>query len=234
MPIRFNDREISAVVLDFDNTIYSADEELEAQIWGEVRRRLVKKVLEINGTKDISDHDFAQYLHNYVEQSKKIGWKPYFLEQGGSANDFLEIIASVSIADYLSFDEDLAKFINELMQYIPVYIFTGSNSQRVFEALNILIGDMWSQFEHRVLAADDMKRGLKPDQAAYQEMIERFGIDPKNTIFLDDQLVEVQTAASLGIITFLIQRGSIEKSVPGPHVILRSILELSTYLTCEK
>ena len=42
----------------------------------------------------------------------------------------------------------------------------------------------------------------KPDPAIFQLLMERFGLSPQNTLFVDDALPNVQTAASLGFRTW--------------------------------
>jgi FMN phosphatase YigB (HAD superfamily) len=112
-----------------------------------------------------------------------------------------------------------------------VHIFTGSTRERVFNALKVLIGNSSDQFIYdRVLAVDDMSQGTKPDPEAYQEMLERFNIEPESTIFVDDQLSEVETAASLGMITFLIQKQNLGETELPPHIVLNSLFDLLDHL----
>jgi FMN phosphatase YigB (HAD superfamily) len=68
---------------------------------------------------------------------------------------------------------------------------------------------------------------------AYQEMLERFALEPKSTIFVDDQLSEVETAASLGMITFLLQQASQGETQLGPHIVLKSLYDLLEHLKIE-
>lgn len=231
MAIRFKGKEISSIVLDFDGTFYQTDDETELRIWDGIRRAMVSKFFEYRGETDVDGEKFEQLLEDFIQLAGEIGWKPAFIQLGGNSDDFVEIISTVSLAEHLAFDQQLVDLLNELIQHVPVYIFTGSNRKRVFDALEVLIGDLKQIFvEGRVLAADDMKNGLKPDEAAYSEMIERFEIeDSGSTIFVDDQETEVTSAERLGLITFWIQANGGPKK-DHPHVIISSILEITNHL----
>ena len=149
---------------------------------------------------------------------------------GGSEAAYLEITSSLTTADYLSYDPELVELLSLLMQHLPVHIFTNSVRVRVFEALEVLIGSLNEQFYKRVLAIDDMKKGTKPSIEAYQEMLERFKLEPESSIFIDDQLSEVETAASLGMMTFLIQEQGKEEKTINPHIVINSVLDLTKHL----
>ena len=75
-----------------------------------------------------------------------------------------------------------------------------------------------------------MHNATKPDLEAYQEMLERFALEPESTIFVDDQLAEVETAVSLGMITFLIQELNQGENEFSPHILINSLADLLDHL----
>jgi HAD superfamily hydrolase (TIGR01509 family) len=230
MAISLHGREINAAVFDFDQTLYRRLGESEEEMWGDLRRKLVTNadVLLKQKIADPDEETITKLVKTYVEQAQEIGWKPSFEVMGGSEEAYFEITSSLSIADYLSYDLDLVKLLSSLMQHLPVHVFTGSVRKRVFDALEVLLGSLSEQFLYkRVLAVDDMKKGAKPDLSAYQEMLERFNLKPETSIFIDDQLSEVEAAASLGMITFLIQE---QDKIIEPHIVINSVLDLTKYL----
>jgi HAD superfamily hydrolase (TIGR01509 family) len=42
---------------------------------------------------------------------------------------------------------------------------------------------------------------VKPDKAIFEHLTERFGLNPEKTVFIDDSLANVESAASLGFKT---------------------------------
>ena len=233
MAVSLHGREVSAAVFDFDQTLYRCNGEAEEHMWGDLRRKLVTdpNVLAKQKIVNPDEETIKNLVKTYVELAQEISWKPAFLAMGGNEKDYLEITSSLSIADYLSYDPELVKLLSMLIQHLPVHIFTGSTRGRVFDALEVLLGSLSDQFLYKkVLAVDDMKKGTKPDLAAYQEMLERFRLEPQSTIFVDDQIAEVEAAASLGIMTFLIREQGEDDEAINPHILINSVLDLTKYL----
>jgi len=228
MSIKFAGKEVSSIVFDFDGTLYS-HEELQDKIWEEPRKKIVRKIFENRGVKDFTPDEFNQLLEDYIGRAKKVGWDRAFLDLGGDINDYYEITGAASKAEFLEYDEQLVLLLTDIIKQVPIYIFTGSNREIVLKALEVLIGDLWLYFEKSMLAFDDMKIGRKPNENAYQEMIDVFGVDPDKTVFVDDQRVEVDSATSFGMITFLVREESKEMMM-GPHVVLKSIFQLTDHL----
>ncbi len=51
-------------------------------------------------------------------------------------------------------------------------------------------------------------RAMKPDLKIFQEVIDRFGIRPQETLFLDDSLTNLEAAASMGFDTLHVPAGA--------------------------
>lgn len=228
MPTTLNGKEvIEAIVLDFDGTCYRVDSETDHKIWGELRRTIAFHSLKNKGISEPTELEIKREVEAYCQRAEEIGWTRASLETGISEAEYQKIVADVNKAKHLEFDTQLAGALEILLKELPVYVFTGSTRQSVLEALAVLVGDLWLDFEQRLLAMDDMRQGQKPNSEAYQEMIKRFKINPETTILVDDQLAELETAASLGLITFLISdRG---KTIE-PHLVLNKISQLLDYL----
>ncbi|MFA6814554.1 MAG: HAD family hydrolase [Candidatus Pacebacteria bacterium] len=233
MEIEVRGRKVRAVVFDLDETLYRCSGEAEEKMWGDLRRKLVTapEVLAKQGIVDPEEETIKKLVESYVEQAQEIGWKLSFLAMGGSEESFFDITSSLSTADHLSYDPDLVELLNLLMQHLPVHVFTGSVRERAFEALEVLIADLSGQFQNnKLLAGDDMRQATKPDLAAYQEMLDRFDLNPETTILVDDQLSEVETAASLGMITFWIQELNQGENEFSPHILINSLADLLDHL----
>lgn len=234
MSVSVNGQEVKAAVFDFDETLYQFQPEKQALIWLDLRRQLVISALAGRGITNPSEEMIEKTVAIYIKQAEKLGWKHSYLALGGNEEDYPKITGSFSIAEYLSYDSALVELLNLLSKYFPVHIFTGSSRECAFDALEVLIGELSDRFTtERMLTSDDMRRGTKPDLEAYQEMLERFALEPKSTIFVDDQLSEVETAASLGMITFLLQQASQGETQLGPHIVLKSLYDLLEHLKIE-
>lgn len=232
MSIKYKSKEINAIVLDFDGTFYS-NKELELKIWTNSRKKLTEKLILTSTKEKIRETSHEELLTKFVDLAIEIGWENAFTEFGGTATDFHQIADNVSKAEFLKFDQKLTNFLQFLHQHVSVYIFTGSNRKTVIDALKVLIKEQWVLFANNLLAVDDMKISIKPNIIAYKEMLDFFGLDAHKTIFVDDQEVEVNAAADLNIITFLIDEDNNRDTNSDLHTPISSLLELQNYLIFE-
>lgn len=232
MSIKYKSKEINAIVLDFDGTFYS-NNEVELKIWSEARKKLIANLISSSSRAEIRATESEELLTKFVEHSIEIGWENSFVEFGGTAVDFHEVADNVTKAEFLKFDQKLTDFLQVINQHVPVHIFTGSNRKSVFDALSVLTKDLWQPPAENLLAVDDMKISNKPNIVAYEEMLSVFGLDAQKTIFVDDQEVEVNAAANLNIITFLIDENQDSQANFDLHTPISSLVELQNHLTFE-
>jgi FMN phosphatase YigB (HAD superfamily) len=235
MAVKVNGKEVEAAVLDFDGTFYQLSPADQKRLWGNLHQQLAINALKNTGLDNPSQEKIDKTVSEYERNTDKLGYKGSFLALGGTEKDYKRLISmSVPITEFLTYDFELVKILSILMQHLGVYVFTGSPRERFFNALEELIGNLSDQFVYkRVLAMDDMRQGTKPDRKAYQEMVERFALNPETTIFVDDQQSEVKTAASLGMITFLIQQDSQGQPDFSPHIVIKSLHDLLEHLQIE-
>ncbi len=76
-------------------------------------------------------------------------------------------------------------------------------------AITNFSGEFWPPFRTREAAMFDRFQGIvvsgdeklvKPDSAIYRLAIERFGVEPARTVFIDDNEANVASAAAMGLI----------------------------------
>ena len=227
MSVSIEGKKFSTVILDFDGTFYSTKDGLDEKIWDKARRILIKKLLEKQSRLNVSKNEFEELLNEYIARGRVMGWSDAYVSMDGDEVEFDKVALSVSKAEFLKFDQKLATYLEELMMHIPVFIFTGSNRDVVLDALEVLIGDLYKKFEINLLAADDLGGLRKPQLEAYKGMIETFGLDPGEAVFVDDSLKEVEVATSLGIKTYLLQEQKEDEAeqLIGPHIVIKSIYE---------
>lgn len=233
MTVSVKNKEINAIVSDLNQTFYRIPPEQEKVVWGDMRRNLAMNALARRGIADPSETLINDTIETLVEQAQIIGWKRSFMALGGNEADYFKIKSEVKIAEHLSYDPKLVEVLNLLTEHLPVHIFTGSQRDLAFKSLEILVGKQNKQrFEQRLLAIDDMRQASKPDLEAYQEMLERFHLEPEKTALIDDSLPEVEMAASLGMITFWI-KNSHEGNGFSPHILINSFADLPKHLHVE-
>jgi HAD superfamily hydrolase (TIGR01509 family) len=80
---------------------------------------------------------------------------------------------------------------------IPLYLLTNMPAD-VFEERRRTY-DIFSFFGGEVVSGVDGV--LKPEPAIFELVLERFGLDPSTTLFIDDSLRNVEAAAALGFVT---------------------------------
>ena len=78
--------------------------------------------------------------------------------------------------------------------------------------------DVYSAFDDEVISCEV---GLiKPEKEIYSLLIERYNLDPAQTMFIDDRKENVDAAAALGIVPFHFDRNNPEKSCEQLRCIL--------------
>jgi FMN phosphatase YigB (HAD superfamily) len=228
MSIEFDGRRVEAVVLDFNGTFYIPNKELGKSVWKDARLQLVQKTFEAEGDPSPNGIEFGRRLQNFVDEALEKGWRTTFKRYGGTDEDFDAIINSVHLADFLKFNQELTDFIRELMEHVPVYLFSSSEMDRVFGALKAVIGDLAHELEDNILSGDKMKTARKPNLLAYEEMVEKLGVDPEKTIYADNNWREADAAAEMGFMTFLVD--SKLEGMMNDHVVINFLAQMGEHL----
>lgn len=210
MSVRFKDREggeverLSAIVFDFDGTFYHMREQEQQVVWAESRKMLAYEIIKAIEGKDAADSASSekvdQVVKIFVWIATKNGWLTTFKLFGGSERAYKESVTNVDKASFLKYDSQLAELVLEIMHRIPTIIFTGSGRESVLAALGVLIGEELARFyENNLLATDDLSGDYsKPNKKAYRELIKKFMIEAGTSVYVDDMLVEIQSAAAAG------------------------------------
>lgn len=77
---------------------------------------------------------------------------------------------------------------------------------------------VYSYFEGEVISCETAL--IKPERAIYTTLLERYSLDPQQTVFIDDRKENVDAAALLGITPFHFDRKDAEKSCEQLRCIL--------------
>ena len=78
--------------------------------------------------------------------------------------------------------------------------------------------DVFKYFEGEVVSCETAL--IKPEKEIYSLLLERYNLDPEQTMFIDDRKENVEAAAELGIVPFHFDRNNPEKSCEQLRCIL--------------
>ena len=179
----------SAWVFDLDNTLYPV-----AAIYDEIGERMtayIARTLSLAHGEALALRE--RYFHQYG--ATVVGLATH---HGIDAHDFL---ADVHDADYsvLSPDVELA----ELIAALPGrrIIFTnggGGHPQRALARLGL------THVFEIIVDIETCELAPKPEREAYERLIARCGIDPGQTLLIEDTLRNLEPAHALGFTTALV------------------------------
>lgn len=106
------------------------------------------------------------------------------------------------IPDHLRLNKQTLQLIKELKgKGLRLYCLSNmhTHSIDVLETRN----DIWEAFDGIVISC--RVGSIKPELAIYQHILERFDLEPTETVFTDDMLENLEAAAQLGITTIHFQ-----------------------------
>ena len=189
-----NLQHIEHWVFDLDNTLYSAECQLFAQI-------------------DARMTDFVQRRLDLDHASARKMQKDYYVQYGTTLSglmqehdvrpeDFMDYVHDIDLSA-ISHDRDLEAAINALPG--DKYIYTNGSAkhaQNVASALGIL---------HLFDDIFDIKAGdytPKPHRESYERFLEAHGVAPKRAIMFEDLIQNLETPHAIGMTTVLVCSGA--------------------------
>ena len=123
----------------------------------------------------------AELIDRFPQHAGLIAaWGPRFLE---------------SIGDPIP---GMAGLVGELhADGVPLYALTNFSGE-FFPAFRTQEAAMFDRFRGIVVSGDE--KLVKPDAAIYRLALDRFGLDPAHTVFIDDNQANVAGAAAVGLV----------------------------------
>ncbi len=195
---------IHNIVLDFDQTMYPNTHRLRAK-----QKRLIGKNLVINilsrENKPPTPKNIRKLEQQYHKLAKVSGHSNAFVQIGGNINDYLHIIRSTEQSPLLKPDEKLISMLQLMKENANIFVFTGSHFGPVSRALNILLDGNTNSLIKQVVASDTLPYA-KPNQEAYLAMRNVLDIEPSNSVMVDDRIIEINAARSIGMMGILVGR----------------------------
>lgn len=181
-------------IFDLDNSLYPAS-------------------CDLFGLIDVKMGEYIQRLLDLDPVEARRVQKQYFLEHGTTLaglmrghgvdpHDFLDYVHDIDLAR-LAADPDLLARLDRLPG--RKFVFTNGDeryARRVLERIGLA-----NAFDglHDIHA---MNYQPKPDPGGYRALCDRFGIDPKQALFVDDMARNLRPAKMLGMVTVWVNNGS--------------------------
>jgi putative hydrolase of the HAD superfamily len=178
---------IHTLILDLDETIYPSS----TGLWDLIGERITMFIHERLGTPlDEIPAIRNGYFHTYGTTLRGLE-----LNHGINAQDYLEYVHNVPIEQILAPDPALRQVLSSYPQ--RKVIFTNSNkahSRRVLTQVGI------SDLIDNIVDIVDINPYCKPQVEAFEKALALLGgLAPSDCLFVDDNLMNIQTAAGLGL-----------------------------------
>jgi putative hydrolase of the HAD superfamily len=189
-----------AWVFDLDNTLYPAT----SALYDVVGERMTAHIMRAVGI----DADRALFLREAYLHSHGATVIGLAEAHGVDARAFLADVHDVDYTQLLTPDPELNDLIARLAG--PKIVFTNGGGGHALNALRAL--GLEGHFD-AVYDIEAVGLAPKPTQRAYERLIAAAGIEPANSVFVEDTLRNLEPAHALGFTTVLV--GAVH---PGAHV----------------
>ncbi|KAK3233022.1 hypothetical protein CYMTET_56639 [Cymbomonas tetramitiformis] len=111
---------------------------------------------------------------------------------------------------FMTPDKEVQDFLSTLCQKKKMYIFTNTREVHAREALELL---GLSSYFLEVYGADFMGDCCKPQEAAFQKVLDDISVDAKSCVMFEDSLKNLRTAKFMGMTTVFITSEDDEQGV---------------------
>ena len=196
--------DVDTWIFDLDNTLYPASSNLFARVSKRMTYFIQKEFqLEEGPARDLQRKMFRKYGTTM---------RGLMTEYDMDAEEFLHFVHDIDVSD-MNKDPELAELLSKLPGRRLIYT-NGSvpHAKRITGQLGIehLFEDIFDIVASRFVP--------KPATEPYDEMINRFNVDPKRSLMVEDMAKNLRPAADLGMITVWLRHSkdwSSEDSVGG-------------------
>lgn len=203
-------------IFDLDNTLYPSSANLWSLIDAEIGA-YIQKLLKL-------DADAAFRVQKGYFYSHGTTLNGLIADHGVDPHHYLDAVHDVDLSG-LTPNPDLAAAIARLPG--RKLIFTNGDApyaQRVLDRLGL--GESFEAI-HDIHATAYRP---KPQASAYQSLIDRLGIDPAQSLFVEDMARNLKPAKAIGMTTVWIDNGSEQSDDPDRSYVDHTITDVSLWL----
>lgn len=178
-------------IFDLDNTIYPA----ASNLFDQVAKRMT---LFIQDRFDL-DHDAAFARQKDLFRRYGTTASGLMHEHGVEPRDFMDFVHEIDL-DGFHPDAELDAAIGALPGKKVIFTNgTHHHASRILDAMGLK-----HHFEG-IYDIFDANHRPKPEPAIYQEVVERFTIDTRSAVMIEDMAVNLEPAAEMGVTTVLLE-----------------------------
>ncbi len=187
--------EIKTIVFDLDNTLYSEDAGLLNEVSKRINEFICKK---FNLDYEDAIAHRKKFFHKYGTTLKGL-----MIEEGIEPEEYLKFVHNLNTKNFLKRNEELINVLNEIKQ--KKIIFTNSPKEHVLSVIKVLgiEGFFSGIYDIRFLEFNN-----KPQKEGYIKVIKHAGINPKESMMVDDYDHNLKPAKELGMTTVLVGNGN--------------------------
>lgn len=187
-------RHIEDWIFDLDNTLYPAS----SRLFELIDERMSAYVARLLGC----DSDEARRVQKQYFRDHGTTLAGLMKHHGVDPHDFLDDVHDIAL-DRVPRDERLAAALERLPG--RKFVFTNGNdryAERVLGAIGI------GEHFHGLIDIHACDYRPKPDAHGYKLLIERFAIDPRRAVLVEDMAKNLKPAKALGMTTVWVDNGS--------------------------
>jgi putative hydrolase of the HAD superfamily len=197
-------RNFKYALFDLDNTVYP----LSCGLMKEIGNRMNRFMIEQLGLRP----DEVSKMRDAFLKSHGTTLSALRHYYDIDPDEFLAFVHNIKLENYLSYDRNLDQMLVRLT--LRKMIFTNADAahaRRVLARLGIL-----RHFES-ILDIHFLEFVNKPNRRAYLRVLDEISARPEECILIEDSLVNIVTAANLGMTTVLVREGD-PKYVAHHHI----------------
>ncbi len=186
-------QQIQSIVFDFGDVVFY-----------EKKHLMMELIFELYGLENGKHFDWEELIIGLRSRD----FNPYYIEfwrqfADEITKDSIHIDSDYLLDQWLHFNEN-PRIIDGVSDFIQqqkaegraIYYLTNRQEQGMIGIRNHPIFELFDG------GLGDFELGVsKPDPEIYQEFINRFGIDPSQSVFVDDRVENIETALSIGFQT---------------------------------
>jgi len=186
--------EIQTIIFDLDNTLYPKETGLLNEVGKKINEFICKKF----------NLDYENAIVHRKKLFNKYGTtlKGLMIEEGIEPEEYLKFVHNLNTKDFLKRNEELIDVLSRIKQ--KKIIFTNSPKEHVLSVIKVLgIENFFSGiYDIRFLEFNN-----KPQKEGYDKVVKHAGINPKESMMLDDYEHNLKPAKELGMTTVLVGNG---------------------------
>jgi pyrimidine 5'-nucleotidase len=202
------------IFFDLDNTVYPAD----SGLWNAIGDRINQFMSSELGIKDEDLTPLRRYCRDHFGTTMKGLMQLYQFDE----EVYLHFVHDIDLNQFLTPDSRYKDLFSTYKERKVIFTSADQNhANRILELYDI--GD----FIERIIDIHNTSPYVKPQPEAFRKALDLTGIsDPKQCIFIDDQMDNIVQAEKLGFRAILID----QPNTNNDHECIPSILDLPSIL----